>query len=195
MISVASRQETRERAAKPLFFLTLHNSSLRASSPIWASEASLARTRSRAASPPARAFSRDLFHSPKQESLLAGYHNSVSFRVRLSHDFSRTHASCRRCAMMWLEFVVCSLPCSESFFSRFIIGFPPLLKFQFDLEHTDTFKPWVNKLQFIEFFAMATANSKRKIGLDVQKTSTTTTNTWCVKLYCTFLSHCCTTAT
>ena len=95
MISVASRQETRERAAKPLFFLTLHNSSLRASSPIWASEASLARTRERAASPPARAFSRDLFHSPKQESLLAGYHNSVSFRVRLSHDFSRTHASCR----------------------------------------------------------------------------------------------------
>ena len=51
-------------------------------------------------------------------------------------------------AIMWVEFVVCSLPCSESFFSRFIIGFPPLLKFQFDLEHTDTFKPWVNKLQF-----------------------------------------------
>ena len=67
--------------------------SLRASSPIWASEASLARTRERgaeesraprkprdsakrlplAASPRARAFSRDLFHSPKQESLLAGY--------------------------------------------------------------------------------------------------------------------------
>ena len=51
-------------------------------------------------------------------------------------------------AMMCVEFVVCSLPCSESFFSRFTIGFPPLLKFQFDLEHTDTFKPWVNKLQF-----------------------------------------------
>ena len=67
--------------------------SLRASSPIWASEASLARTRERgaeesraprkprdsakrlplAASSRARAFSRDLFHSPKQESLLAGY--------------------------------------------------------------------------------------------------------------------------
>ena len=47
-------------------------SSLRASSPIWASEASLARTRERgafplplAASPLARAFSRDSFHSPK----------------------------------------------------------------------------------------------------------------------------------
>ena len=66
--------------------------SLRASSPIWASEASLTRTHERgaeerracndlynfhppplAASPLARAFSRDLFHSPKQESLLAGY--------------------------------------------------------------------------------------------------------------------------
>ena len=49
--------------------------SLRASSPIWASEASLARTRERgaeersplplAASPLARAFSRDSFNSPK----------------------------------------------------------------------------------------------------------------------------------
>ena len=47
-------------------------SSLRANSPIWASEASLARTRERgafplplAALPLARAFSRDSFHSPK----------------------------------------------------------------------------------------------------------------------------------
>ena len=46
---------------------------LQASSPIWATEASLARTRERGASPLARAFSRDLFYSPKQESLLAGY--------------------------------------------------------------------------------------------------------------------------
>ena len=51
-------------------------------------------------------------------------------------------------ALMRVEFIVCSLPCSESFFSRFIIAFPPLLKFQFDLEHTDTFKPRVNKFQF-----------------------------------------------
>ena len=54
--------------------------SLRASSPIWASEASLARTRERAAKPRvaedrplARAFSRGPLRLPKQESLLAGY--------------------------------------------------------------------------------------------------------------------------
>ena len=48
--------------------------SLLASSRIWASEASLARTRlPLAASPLARAFSQDSFHSPKEESLLAGY--------------------------------------------------------------------------------------------------------------------------
>ena len=66
--------------------------SLRASSPIWeAKRASRERTSEGprkgelatisynfhppplAASPLARAFSRDLFHSPKQESLLAGY--------------------------------------------------------------------------------------------------------------------------
>ena len=38
-----------------------------------ASEASLARTRERGTLPLARAFSQNLFHSPKQESLLAGY--------------------------------------------------------------------------------------------------------------------------
>ena len=38
-----------------------------------ASEASLARTRERGASPLARTFSQNLFHSPKRESLLAGY--------------------------------------------------------------------------------------------------------------------------
>ena len=38
-----------------------------------ASKASLARTRERGALPLARAFSQNLFHSPKQESLLAGY--------------------------------------------------------------------------------------------------------------------------
>ena len=38
-----------------------------------ASEASLARTREQGALPLARAFSQNLFHSPKQESLLAGY--------------------------------------------------------------------------------------------------------------------------
>ena len=38
-----------------------------------ASEVSLARTRERGALPLARAFSQNLFHSPKQESLLAGY--------------------------------------------------------------------------------------------------------------------------
>ena len=38
-----------------------------------ASEASLSRTRERGALPLARAFSQNLFHSPKQESLLAGY--------------------------------------------------------------------------------------------------------------------------
>ena len=51
--------------------------SLRASSPVWVSEVSLARTRERggrplAVSPLARAFSRDSLHSPKWESLLAG---------------------------------------------------------------------------------------------------------------------------
>ena len=49
--------------------------SLRASSPIWASEASLARTRERAAKPRGAeesAFSRGSVRSPKQESLLAG---------------------------------------------------------------------------------------------------------------------------
>ena len=50
-----------------------------ASSPIWATEASLARTRERGASPLARAFSQDLFHSPKQESLLAGYEYRGNF--------------------------------------------------------------------------------------------------------------------
>ena len=55
-------------------------SSLRASSPVWASEVGLARTRERgadplplAASPLARPFSRDSLRSPKEESLLAGY--------------------------------------------------------------------------------------------------------------------------
>ena len=38
-----------------------------------ASEASLARTRERGALPLAHVFSQNLFHSPKQESLLAGY--------------------------------------------------------------------------------------------------------------------------
>ena len=38
-----------------------------------ASEASLARTRERGDLPLARVFSQNLFHSPKQESLLAGY--------------------------------------------------------------------------------------------------------------------------
>ena len=38
-----------------------------------ASEASLTRTRERGTLPLARAFSQNLFHSPKQESLLAGY--------------------------------------------------------------------------------------------------------------------------
>ena len=38
-----------------------------------ASETSLARTRERGALPLARVFSQNLFHSPKQESLLAGY--------------------------------------------------------------------------------------------------------------------------
>ena len=44
-------------------FTRCKKNSLRASSPIWASEASLARTRERGAP----------FHLPKQESLLAGY--------------------------------------------------------------------------------------------------------------------------
>ena len=54
--------------------------SLGASSPIWASETSLARTRERAAKPRvaedrplARAFSRGTLRLPKQQSLLAGY--------------------------------------------------------------------------------------------------------------------------
>ena len=54
--------------------------SLRASSPIWASELSLARTHEwgafplpLGASPLARAFTRDSPHSPKKASLLAGY--------------------------------------------------------------------------------------------------------------------------
>ena len=44
-----------------------------------ASEASLARTRERGASPLARAFSQNLFHSPKQEGLLAGYEYRSDF--------------------------------------------------------------------------------------------------------------------
>ena len=60
---------------------------------------------------------------------------------------------------MWVEFVVGSLPCSETFFSR-CSGFPLSLKtntskFLIDLEHTDMFQrvlielvsaPWVKKL-------------------------------------------------
>ena len=47
-------------------------------------------------------------------------------------------------AIMWVEFVVGSLPCSERFFSGYS-GFPLSLKtntckFQFDLERTDTFQ-------------------------------------------------------
>ena len=46
-------------------------------------------------------------------------------------------------AIMWVEFVVGSLTCSEKFFSRYS-GFPLSLKtntskFQFDLECMDTF--------------------------------------------------------
>ena len=49
----------------------------------------------------------------------------------------------RRCHM-WVEFVVGSLPCSKRFFSGYF-GFPlssktNTSKFQFNLEHTDTFK-------------------------------------------------------
>ena len=50
-------------------------------------------------------------------------------------------------AIMWVEFVVGSLLCSERFFSGYS-GFPLSLKtntskFQFDLEHTDTKKSQV----------------------------------------------------
>ena len=70
---------------RPFLFLEgrfSFQSSLRASSPIWESEASLARTRERAAKPfaflrPSLARSREArFGSPKQESLLAGYFQS-----------------------------------------------------------------------------------------------------------------------
>ena len=62
-------------AAKGLFFP--REGSLRASSPIWASETSLARMREQAEKPRgvrplARAFSRGLLRLPKKESLLAG---------------------------------------------------------------------------------------------------------------------------
>ena len=50
----------------------------------------------------------------------------------------------RRRRHMWVEFVVGSLPCAERFFSGYS-GFSlssktNTSKFQFDLEHTDTFK-------------------------------------------------------
>ena len=64
---------------------------------------------------------------------------------------------------MWVEFVVGSLPCSETFFSGYS-GFPLFSKtntskFQFDLERTDTEKralkllgaSWVNKLHFLNY--------------------------------------------
>ena len=49
---------------------------------------------------------------------------------------------------MWVEFVVGSLPCSETFFSRYS-GFPLSLKtntskFLIDLEHTDMFQRVLN---------------------------------------------------
>jgi len=64
---------------------------LRARSPIWASEASLART------PLARAFSRYLFHSPKQESLLAGYpisrHRTLFWNVKIAGNCGHPNQS------------------------------------------------------------------------------------------------------
>ena len=69
-VSRERASERRSREGPPgvvSSFLRKH--SLRASSPIWASNASLARTRARAkalaASPLARALSRDSFHLPK----------------------------------------------------------------------------------------------------------------------------------
>ena len=69
-VSRERASERRSREGPPgvvSSFLRKH--SLRASSPIWASSASLARTRARAkalaASPLARALSRDSFHLPK----------------------------------------------------------------------------------------------------------------------------------
>ena len=56
----------RDRCRTPS--LRYRNRSMRASSPIWAS-------------PFARAFSRDSFHSPKQKSLLAGYRNRAEITV------------------------------------------------------------------------------------------------------------------
>ena len=83
---------------------------------------------------------------------------------------------------MWVEFVVGSLPCSERFFSGYS-GFPLSLKtntfkFQFDLERMDTSPmssyellsaPWVNKLQFYNFFFLQFTNKGSRIFQGVSR--------------------------
>ena len=80
----------------------------------------------------------------KINHLLLGSKGGAVVRALASHECGPGSNAGLKAIIMWVEFVVGSLPCSERFFSRYS-SFPlslktNTLKFQFDLECMDMFQ-------------------------------------------------------